>query len=969
MATMATPAPAGDRPVSAGTTMRFALLVVLILVTSGLMLLYMAYWWVSKADAYRCSLAAGVDPDHATDLQIIVSRSTQSLAYLDCQRRYAQPPPWWVPLSCLVLLSVAAVALFYWLPVWKARRGRAVPLTAVDHDGEIRRVLEEVAAVAGLDRMPRVLVDPTAASVGALVFGRNGRPIMSLHGGLLARRHRDPEGFRAVLLHEFAHIRNGDVTLTYATVALWRVFLTLVTPPFLVGLAMYLVYGVRLGSPVFVGPSRSFLQTAFLVVLVYLARSDVLRSREIHADRTAVRWGADLRGWHVGVPPSGDGALRRRLASFVALWRTHPRWDLRRDALTDSGPVYGVPALPMFLTGAAATLISSQLALALTPYTQQTSGTLTAQTAALAAAGIATGVAGITLWRAVIHAVLTGRRPPSGVRAGLWLGAGMAAGTLVTGQGTIEQFFPSQNARLVQFLIGGPAFTWWTAQCAQLWVRRWRGRTIRPMLTAGLAAGGLALAQWLTWWQVNAPIGTGWWYEPVGVRRWLEQAYPGPAGDHGAVLSGISAVFPVVLSLNGAPLAAAAAAALWVVPLAAWTTRSASAALPWTRAAALDIEGAVEPAAESLPRLRGVLLPGLLCGAGGWAVVVTVLAYLHSGVWGAPPQGASLQGLVFFAWTYVGLTTTAVTAAVVAAVRASRYRLLRTLIAAQTAAVMGLAGLFVLLSFDGCIDRLSLTQSSCAWRPSRILDWQDLRTVLDFTLTTVTIAGLVVAAVVSAVRRVRTFRQRRPAAADPPGRAGSAFRRVCLGTLCAAVLTVSVIEAAHQQERTLQKPDLRTFQKQVLQISPGIKAVPVAPRTKALQMDAWNDLGGKALLERLRSQRDGIVARVRAIDRRAPLTALYRIRPNCEDIGRTALDAYAYFRVPDARAQMLWQRFILNAAAATVECRKAFDHLSAGRSKDAVDAFRTSFREIGAAYSFSTAIDSRVEEVRRAGRI
>ncbi|MCZ1013417.1 M48 family metalloprotease [Streptomyces noursei] len=114
---------------------------------------------------------------------------------------------------------------------------------------------------------------------------------------MLARRHRDPEGFRVVLLHEFAHIRNGDVTLTHATVALWRVFLTLVTPPFLVDLAMYLVYGVRLGSPVFVGPSRNFLQRAFLVVLVYLARSDVLRSREVHADRAAVRWGADLRGW------------------------------------------------------------------------------------------------------------------------------------------------------------------------------------------------------------------------------------------------------------------------------------------------------------------------------------------------------------------------------------------------------------------------------------------------------------------------------------------------------------------------------------------------------------------------------------------------------------------------------------------------------------------------------------------------
>ncbi|QIK10199.1 M48 family metalloprotease [Streptomyces sp. ID38640] len=86
-----------------------------------------------------------------------------------------------------------------------------------------------MAQVTGLKRVPRVVVDPSAASTGAAVFGRNRRPTVCLHAGLLAGRATAPEDFEAVLLHELAHIRNGDVTLTYATIALWRTFIAAVS--------------------------------------------------------------------------------------------------------------------------------------------------------------------------------------------------------------------------------------------------------------------------------------------------------------------------------------------------------------------------------------------------------------------------------------------------------------------------------------------------------------------------------------------------------------------------------------------------------------------------------------------------------------------------------------------------------------------------------------------------------------------
>ena len=42
--------------------------------------------------------------------------------------------------------------------------------------------------------------------------------------------------FRAVVLHELAHLRNGGVDVTYATIALWRMFLVLALLPDLASL-------------------------------------------------------------------------------------------------------------------------------------------------------------------------------------------------------------------------------------------------------------------------------------------------------------------------------------------------------------------------------------------------------------------------------------------------------------------------------------------------------------------------------------------------------------------------------------------------------------------------------------------------------------------------------------------------------------------------------------------------------------
>ncbi|MFF4243622.1 M48 family metalloprotease [Streptomyces sp. NPDC001822] len=100
----------------------------------------------------------------------------------------------------------------------------------MDVHGTLRPLLDELVATAGLARPPRFVVASAAVTASAVVFGRWRRPTIRLDGGLVATSDTQRDRFRAVVLHELAHVRNGDVGVTYFTVALWRVFLTSVLP-------------------------------------------------------------------------------------------------------------------------------------------------------------------------------------------------------------------------------------------------------------------------------------------------------------------------------------------------------------------------------------------------------------------------------------------------------------------------------------------------------------------------------------------------------------------------------------------------------------------------------------------------------------------------------------------------------------------------------------------------------------------
>ncbi|MFB9905606.1 M48 family metalloprotease [Allokutzneria oryzae] len=925
-----------ERVLGAGTTQRFVLLVVLLVLASGSMALSVASG-LSDSDGggWGCALAAGWDLSHGDDRATMMARLAQPHAYETCIARFAPPPPWWIPLVWPVLLTAAAGVLFLCLSAWKTRRGRVFPLEVDKHDTELRALLEDVVAAAGLTRAPRFVVDPVAASTSAVVFGSNRRPTVCLHGGLLASRHADPERFRAVLLHELAHIRNGDVTITYATVAVWRVFLAMALLPYLATNIYWFAAGLR--SPWWSASSpnltRGLLVTAVMVVLVYLARSDVLRSREVYADLAAERWGADPRGWAVMTAPPAAGAVRRALDSFVELWRTHPRWDLRRDALNDPVVLFEVRALPMFLTGTAAALINNSAWRYLKQY--GLTGWWVDQATAFIAAGLVTGVVGIALWRAVAHAVLTSRTVPNGVRAGLWLGFGIVVGELVTGQQVIDDWLPGHSEFFVLVVLAGAVFTWWVTQCAHLWITTWQGRTIRPVMLLGLAAACLVPVSWFAWWLGSgALVVVGWPDLATGMLQMMRRAFPGPA-DHSAMLSAIAEAIPVVASVTKVPLVLAGVAALWVVPLLAWTIRPGGA-LPWARRATAGVE---EAPGHALPTLWRVLLPGVLGGVLCWVAVAGVQAYMHS--WQPDGQGGGgLYSLVYWAWVFVAVVAAPAVAAVVASVLASHYRLLVTLIAAETAAMLGFVGTFVLASVDGCVRPLNTLQSSCGWRPELA------QTLFEVLLTPVLVFTAVFAVVAAAV--VSVFRKARaPVPAHPPSRKAVIARRLCVGVLCAAAVGVVPPNASQGLSSMGLQQDVRP--------SGVVDPTSVSVQTRQLQAAAWRRFGGADLLRRFNQDGGRLVALVNQPT--SPVDEA-RVRPVCVALKTTAREANDYFRLPARQAQQRWQTFVMQARMVGQNCEQAL-------SQSNGDLFGASLLWLEAAWTTSRSVDAWLTSVMR----
>lgn len=523
------------------TTLRFILLLLLFVAGSAALSDGIAVQLVDPSDnTLGCALAGGLNPD--VTFRFDAFTGIDDVAVRACWAHYI-PDTTWVPIVVVPALILLAAGLYLVLPRWKIRRSRLLAPERVDLDGELCSDLDALVAEAGLQGRVRIGVDPGALTAGAVVFGTGRRPVLRLHSGLLITRITDPRRFRAIVLHELAHIRNGDVRVTYATVALWRVFLVAVLVPS----AVFSVYNlVTQRSPAAWHlsslPAYQLIEVALIVVLVYLSRADILRTREMHADLTAVRrWNvrpAELVHEHA---PAGRRA-------FWELWHTHPSWSLRRRTLDAPDPLFSLSASAMFATGLIADIFAGQL------YSLTNGPSLIYQ--AMATAAVVVAIAGVSLWRAARYAQARGTRSPSGWGTGFWLGAGLAVGELVVGGVLGGGWLPPHPEALAILIAVVMLLVAWTAEYVRL--------SSRAMVVA-LVPPWLALAFVVMWWRLLTPV-DGLLASNTTVLSGL-----GVSTTHPPLLAGITAT---LVSLPGADTSFGglwwALPLLWLVPLVRW---------------------------------------------------------------------------------------------------------------------------------------------------------------------------------------------------------------------------------------------------------------------------------------------------------------------------------------------------------------------------------------------------------------
>ncbi|MFG3114715.1 M48 family metalloprotease [Streptomyces sp. NPDC048197] len=967
-----------ERVLGAGTGLRFVLLMVLF-VTSSATVTDKIVESVADPRNIRvgCALAAGADPD-SDYLGIALTTVRAGDAYQNCLDRFVPSAAGWVPVVVLGALLAAAGGLYWMLPRWKGRRGRVVPVEGrplegagegpgggrADGRGELRAVLDELVEVAGLSgRPPRFVIAPAEVTAGAVVFGRLRRHTVCLHGGLVARRRQDPAGFRAVVLHELAHIRNRDVDVTYATVALWRVFLVAVLPAYLVWIALDLrssAASAVLGPAERLGMAHELVLSAAMIAFVHLARADVLRTRETYADLDALAWGADAGAWR-GPGSSPASGFRRLWGSFVAWWRTHPSWDRRVASLSDPRELFAPHAGTLFVAGATSTIVGDQMT-DLLPGVRQ--GWLLGPLTALLA-GLIAAIPGVALWRGVARAVLTGGRVPSGLRAGWWLGVGLVVGELLmsTTSGS-TRWLPRHPEAFALLIVMSVGILCWTAQYAELSVRSWRGRTLRPAMLLGLAATWAVFALWYAWWQADGHVLTmGWAYSGTGIREALEHDLPGTVPGHEGALSAIAMALPILLPIGTDPMMLWAAALLWLLPLLGWVRRrSGETVTPhWVLGALRGAPGPAHGPAVLPPLRRPLYAAGvgtLVC----WAGIVAVMASMHT--WQPPVDrryGTYL--LVFLASVLIVLVcTTAVTAALTAASTA-RFPLLIALVAAGTTALLGLAGLFLLGSFDGCLGPLNTLSSTCHWLPGGI--WPATEILLPLVLGLGIFVSAAAALLGSGARRVGRWALRRGGRTtlDGPttrktlpvdksvqrtsGRPGPrrervVARRVLVGVTCGAVLALNATVSLPGGDEGRPARASLTEERLVPR-----EAIPAAsPQVLGVQTDAWLRLGGRNLTGRFGA---GVLGIVTALQDRSALTdrgfAARRIRPHCIAVEQVVTEAGRYFPLPDPRAQQRWAQLQRRGGQAGADCWRA---IAAGKFGVFTKAMRD-FLDLGGA--------------------
>ncbi len=187
----------------------------------------------------------------------------------------------WMLGGCFFNFIIAGISYFH-KPEWQIRKENLTQLKD-DHFRGITSYLEQLCDQVNLANRPTFLWDTDDLSFdGGQVFGRLHHYYIRLPDGFMGyfKKSEARSKFRAVVLHELAHIRNHDVDKIQLTNTIFLSFLITSIPILIISL---------LQSP-FQQIWDMGWRFAILILLVYLIRRSILRVREFYADLRASIW-------------------------------------------------------------------------------------------------------------------------------------------------------------------------------------------------------------------------------------------------------------------------------------------------------------------------------------------------------------------------------------------------------------------------------------------------------------------------------------------------------------------------------------------------------------------------------------------------------------------------------------------------------------------------------------------------------
>ena len=508
------------------TTLRFALLIVSV-IGASLFIYSMLYWGYlenqgSLEPIYNLARTCLSQDIPAPSVSNLNELTTASNAFAQCSEPLEKEfrSAAWLALGGVgILLCLASIlySLFPILIIW--REGLKFP----DRDADMEDVviyLKNLCQEVGI-RAPIFLHKPTSRAIGGRAFGALGKYYVILPTGLLTLFDKNRDAFRAVMLHELAHLRNKDVDKTYFSVAVSCAFVIVALIPFAFNLLN------NSSAELFQGSWR----VVALVLLVYLTLAAVVRSREFYADVRASTFPGSqalsslletalkpkFSRWQTTVISALERLpyFKRNHWQFAFLF--HPNASERGYILEKTDPLFRLDFWAALATGIAVTVVYDSIASLIITLLRAVLGHpdawLESLVAGLVFAPLVVGIIGLGVWRESFVAIVRNQHSPKvgklgiGLGLGLILGQGLSFYNVTSSQKALglEQFdgatqFASTTFNLlwsVLLLVSLYYFFRWMATGASVWLRvAISSHSPRPFYIAGLIIAGL----WLTLW-------------------------------------------------------------------------------------------------------------------------------------------------------------------------------------------------------------------------------------------------------------------------------------------------------------------------------------------------------------------------------------------------------------------------------------------------------------------------------------